>query len=105
MPDSPWLANLKYTMALDLSRGMSAGIPPKGLVAMLFEIPEVSQGAHLRENRLRPLALDSETDEERQEIVDALERVTPWLDLSEPEIAERLRGIAAMMMDGGASAE
>jgi hypothetical protein len=35
-------------MAIDLARGMSAGIPPAGLVEMLFRIPEVEQAMRMR---------------------------------------------------------
>lgn len=95
-----WLPRLKQTMALDLSRFMSAGMPPRAIIERLMDIPEVGQAFHLRENRRRPLAIDPETDEQRQEIVDALERVAAWLDdgfheklVSElREIAEDVKG-------------
>ena len=90
-----WLGRLKQTMAIDLARGMSAGMPPRALIDLLFDIPEVSQAFHLRENRRRPLALDPSTDEERREIVDALDRVATWLDDGFHEVTvSELRSIA-----------
>lgn len=91
-----WLTNLKYTMSLDVGRFIAAQWPPRAIVEGLFEIPEVRQAFHLRENRLHPLAVDPGTDEQRQEIVDAHERVADWLDAggSDERIAQKLREIA-----------
>jgi hypothetical protein len=46
--EEQWLKRIKQTMAIDLARGMSAGIPPAGLVEMLFRIPEVEQAMRMR---------------------------------------------------------
>jgi hypothetical protein len=43
-----WLSKIKRTMAVDLARGMSAGMSPKGLVELLFQIPEVEQALRMR---------------------------------------------------------
>jgi hypothetical protein len=43
-----WLTRIKQTMAIDLARGMAAGIPPTALVELLFQIPEVEQAFELR---------------------------------------------------------
>lgn len=42
------LQQITDAMALDLARGMSQGLPPRELVAMLLKIPEVSQGLKAR---------------------------------------------------------
>lgn len=45
MPDpltADWLAKMKVTMAVELSRGMTQGLPPKALIELLFGIPEVA---------------------------------------------------------------
>lgn len=101
MPDSltaQWLDCIKQTMAVDLTRFQAAGIPPKAQVERLFGIPEVAQAFHLRANRKRPLAIDPGTDEERAEIVDALERVVAWLDDGFHErLVEQLREIAGVV--------
>lgn len=91
-----WLAKMKVTMAVDLSRFMSAGLPPRAIIERLFEIPEVSQAFHLRAHRGRPLALDPSSPEQKREIVEALERMAGWLDDGFHEaLVEELRGIAA----------
>lgn len=46
-----WLDRIKATMAVDLARGMTAGIPPAALVELLFQIPEVSQAFAMRADR------------------------------------------------------
>ena len=38
-----WIANMKQTIAAELARGMQQGIPPKGLVELLWGIPEVEE--------------------------------------------------------------
>ena len=43
-----WLARIKQTMALDISRSISAGMPPKAIVERLLEIPEVRQALEMR---------------------------------------------------------
>jgi hypothetical protein len=43
-----WLERVKQAMALDLARGMTAGLPPKALVECLFKIPEVEQAFAMR---------------------------------------------------------
>jgi hypothetical protein len=51
MPDpisADWLAKMKHTLAVDLSRFMTAGLPPRAIVEKLFEIPEVEQAFELR---------------------------------------------------------
>ena len=100
-----WLANIKRTMAIDVSRFISAQWPPKAIVDGLFQIPEVDQAFHLRANRRRPLVLDPSTDAEKQEIADALNRVADWLEPGNEREAATLRSIAAQIMDGGASEE
>lgn len=91
-----WLARLKVTMAVDVDRGITGGANGQKIVEMLLTIPEVSQGLHLRANRRASLPLDPSTDDEKREIVDAIERVADWLDdgFHETLVAE-LRGIAA----------
>lgn len=54
MPDSPWLANLKYTMAIDVGRFIAAQWPPRAIVEGLMEIPEVADALAYRE-RLGPI--------------------------------------------------
>jgi hypothetical protein len=91
-----WLARIKGTMAVDVSRFQAAGLSPEAIVEQLFNIPEVEQAFHLRANRGRPLSLDPSTPAERQEIVDALERVAAWLDDGfHQKLVDELRGIAA----------
>lgn len=46
-----WLTRIKATMAIDLARGMTAGIPPAALVELLFNIPEVDQAFAMRADR------------------------------------------------------
>lgn len=93
-----WLQRIKGTMAIDIERGGSARKSGPEIVEMLFAIPEVSQAFHLRANRRRPLAVDPATDEDRREIVDALERVIAWLDDGFHErMVEELRGIIREM--------
>jgi hypothetical protein len=48
-----WLDRIKQTIAVDLSRFMSAGLPPKAIVEKLFEIPEFQQAFELRANARR----------------------------------------------------
>jgi hypothetical protein len=43
-----WFDNLKQTMALDISRSMTQGLPPKAIVERLLEIPEVRQALEMR---------------------------------------------------------
>ena len=43
-----WLARIKQTMAVDLSRFQSAGLPPKAQIERLFQIPEVADAFYLR---------------------------------------------------------
>lgn len=91
-----WLTRIKGTMAIDVDRGISAGADGQRIVEMLLAIPEVSQGLHLRANRTAPLALDPSTDDQKREIIDALNRVADWLDDGfHAAIVEELRGIAA----------
>lgn len=54
--EQQWLDRLKRTMAIDLARGMTAGIPPKALVEMLFQIPEVEEAFYLRAKAVRDLS-------------------------------------------------
>jgi hypothetical protein len=91
-----WLTRVTSTMAVDVDRGISAGADGRRIVDMLLAIPEVSQALHLRANRRAPLALDPATDDDRREIVDALNRVADWLDdgFHEATVAQ-LRSIAA----------
>jgi hypothetical protein len=54
MPDpisADWLAKMKHTLAVDLSRFMTAGLPPRAIVEKLFEIPEVYQAFQMRADR------------------------------------------------------
>jgi hypothetical protein len=46
--EEQWLERIKQTMALDLARGMTAGLPPKALIEMLLKIPEVEQALRMR---------------------------------------------------------
>jgi hypothetical protein len=48
-----WLTRIKQTMAIDLARGMTAGIPPAALIELLFQIPEVEQAFELRSRAKR----------------------------------------------------
>jgi hypothetical protein len=90
-----WLARIKGTMTVDIDRGISAGADGQRIVDMLLAIPEVSQALHLRANRRAALALDPSTDDEKREIVDALERVAAWLtDGFHDKLVDELRGIA-----------
>ena len=41
--EQQWLDRMKVTIAVELTRGMAQGRPPKALVDMLMAIPEVSQ--------------------------------------------------------------
>ena len=43
-----WLGRMQQTIAVDIARFASAGLPPKAIVVKLFEIPEVAQAFHLR---------------------------------------------------------
>jgi hypothetical protein len=93
-----WLGRMKETLAVDVARFQTAGLPPRAIVEKLFDIPEVEQAFHLRANQRRPLALDPSTNAERQEIIDALTRVIEWLDdgFHEPLVLE-LRDIADVL--------
>lgn len=94
--EADWLTKMQTTMAVELSRGMTAGMPPKALIQLLFGIPEVSQAFALRANRRRPLALSPQTDAETQEVVEELNRIADWLsDDFHAELVDQLRGIAA----------
>jgi len=99
------LPRIKQTMSIDITRSMTSGLPPKAIVEVLFRIPEVEQAFHLLDNRRRPLKVDPDTDVERQEIVDAIERVATWLECSDAGLAEQLRARAAMLQGGGTSVE
>lgn len=46
--EQQWLDRIKQTMALDISRSMVAGLPPKAIVERLLEIPEVEQALRMR---------------------------------------------------------
>lgn len=94
--DNDWLTRMKETMAVELSRGITAGIPPKALITLLFGIPEVEQAFRLRARRRQPLPVEPTTEADVQEIVEALNRVADWLsDDFHPELVDQLRGIAA----------
>lgn len=43
-----WLSRMKKLMALDISRCMSADMPPKAIVEVLFNIPEVAEAFEMR---------------------------------------------------------
>lgn len=99
-PDQLWLTKIKETMAIDVQRFVDAGLPPKVIVARLFEIPEVEQAFRLRANRRQPLPLEPSTDAERMEVVEALERVAAWLnDDFHGELVEQLRAVAAELSE------
>jgi len=91
----PELSRVQQAIAVDLARFMAAGYPPKALALKLWEIPEVELAFSMYERRRLPLAVDPETDAEKREIVEAIERVAKWLDdgFHEPLVAE-LREIA-----------
>jgi hypothetical protein len=96
-----WLARIKGTMAVDVDRGISAGAGGPKIVEMLLAIPEVGQGLHLRANRGRPLAMDPATEEEKREIVDALNRVADWLsDGFHERTVDELRAIVTELETG-----
>jgi hypothetical protein len=89
------LDRIKQAMALELARYQREGVPPKGQVEALFQIPEIEQAIHLLLNRRRPLPMEPETREERQEVVDAIQRVAAWLgSYFDQDVADRLREIA-----------
>lgn len=46
-----WLDRIRGTMAVDIGRGISAGLEPEAIVAMLLEIPEVDQALRMRADR------------------------------------------------------
>ena len=46
--EQQWLDRMKQTMAVELARGMTAGIPPKGLIDLLLGIPEVREALEMR---------------------------------------------------------
>lgn len=73
-----WLADMKVTMATELSRGMTHGLPPKALIELLFGIPEVAQAFHLR-GRSR-LGLDIDTPEGQTLMAERIEQVADFLD-------------------------
>ena len=94
-----WLARIQRTMAVDISRFQSAQAPPAGIVKRLFDIPEVEEAFHLLRNRRSPLSLDPSSRAEKQEIVDAIERVVAWLDNGFHEkLVEELRAIAGELL-------
>jgi len=49
--ESEWLDRIQQTMAVDIGRFQSAGLPPKAIVTKLFEIPEVAEAFELRATR------------------------------------------------------
>lgn len=89
-------------MSVELLRGLNADLDPRELIDLLFGVPEVSQAFQLRANRRRPLAMDPSTDEEKAEIVEAIERVAAWLDDGfHQKLVDHLRDIAGDV--GGAN--
>jgi hypothetical protein len=88
-----WLARIKETMAIDLTRFMAAGLPPKALIEKLFEIPEVAQAFHLRERG--KLGIDIDTPEGQAIAAERLAWVAKFLDDGfHVELVEQLRDIA-----------
>lgn len=90
-----WLAKLKETMAVDLSRFIDEGMSPRMVVERLMDIPEVGQAFHLRANQRQALPIDPSTVQQKQEVAEALERAATWLDDGfHEEIVAELREIA-----------
>jgi hypothetical protein len=48
-----YIAKIKRTLAIDIGRFMTAGLPPKAIVEKLWEIPEVEQAFYLRSIAVR----------------------------------------------------
>jgi hypothetical protein len=46
--EQQWLDRIKQTMALDISRSMADGMPPKAIVEVLLRIPELRQALEMR---------------------------------------------------------
>jgi hypothetical protein len=96
----PELTRIQRAIAVDLARYLGMGLPPSAVTLKLWEIPEVELAFSMYERRNLPLPIDPETDAQRQEIVDAIERVVKFLDdgfhdklVAElTEIAEAVRG-------------
>jgi hypothetical protein len=88
-----WLTRIKATMAIDLARFMTVGLPPKALIEKLFEIPEVAQAFHLRERG--KLGIDIDTPEGQAIAAERLNWVAKFLDDGfHVELVEQLRDIA-----------
>jgi hypothetical protein len=85
----------QQAIAVDMARHIAAALPPTAVTLKLWEIPGVELAFSMYERRRLPLAVDPETDAEKREIVEAIERVAKWLDdgFHEPLVAE-LREIA-----------
>jgi hypothetical protein len=73
-----WLTRIKATMAIDLARFMTVGLPPKALIEKLFEIPEVAQAFHLRERG--KLDIDIDTAEGQAIAAERIAWVADFLD-------------------------
>jgi hypothetical protein len=99
MPDD-WLTRMKTTMAVDVARFMTAGLPPKAIIAKLFEIPEVSQAFHLRERG--KLGIDIDTPEGQAIAAERIAWVADFLDdgFNEACVA-RLREVAGDLTELG----
>jgi hypothetical protein len=48
-----YIAKIKRTLAVDIGRFMTAGLPPKAIVDKLWDIPEVEQAFYLRSIAVR----------------------------------------------------
>jgi hypothetical protein len=89
-----WLTRIKETMAIDLTRFMGAGLPPKALIEKLFDIPEVAQAFQLRERG--KLGIDMDTPEGQAIAAERLAWVAEFLDDGFHErTVEEIKGIAA----------
>lgn len=96
--EAMWLARLKRSMAMDLEQLMTARMPPQAIIERLFDIPEVAQAFHLAANRGCPLSPYPSSDEEKREIVDALNRAADWFDDgSHQDLVDELRVHAGLL--------
>jgi hypothetical protein len=73
-----WLERMQQTIAVDIGRFASAGLPPSAIVVKLFEIPEVAQAFHLRARG--KLDIDIDTPEGQALAAERIEWVADFLD-------------------------
>lgn len=96
--EAMWLAKLKRVMVMHLERSMADQMSADAIIESLFDIPEVAQAFHLAANRDGRLSPYPSSDEEKLEIVDALNRVADWFDDgSHQDLVDELRVNAAML--------